>query len=465
MCVLDIVMSFPSLLLVLPIIAVTPLSLAKTAVAIGIPFVPPVAPVTRSVALDLMSREFMLAAQARGERVSYILLRELLPNAWPAIVVEGSLRAAFAILLGAVLGFGVQPPAADWGLMIATARDFVEAAPWMAIAPGLAMSLTVITVNVLGDGLREYLDPKARRPSVNPLLELGDLTVRYHTDRGELTAAREVSFALNAGQALGLVGESGSGKTTIAAAILDLLGSGSSIDGQILFEGTDLRGLAAKARRRLLGRRVGAVFQHPFTALNPAMTVGRQIAEPLIRHLGMTHRAAWGRASELLADMYIDRPHEIAAAYPHQLSGGMRQRALIAAAMACEPPLLILDEPTTALDVTVEAQILALLADLRRRKSVSLLFDQPQSRSGAAGLRQSRRALRQSGRRNGARRGGAGTTAASLYQGPAGVVAAARSGRAGGAAADDRRPHGEPGLDAGRMLFSSALPVYRNELP
>ena len=160
---LDVVMSLPSLLLVLLIISVTPPSLAKTAVAIGILFVPPVARVTRSVALDLMSGEFILAARARGERVPYILLRELLPNAWPAIVVEGSLRVAFAILLGAVLsflGFGVQPPAADWGLMIATARDFVEAAPWMAIAPGLAMSLTVISVNVLGDGLREYLDPK-----------------------------------------------------------------------------------------------------------------------------------------------------------------------------------------------------------------------------------------------------------------------------------------------------------------
>jgi peptide/nickel transport system permease protein len=160
---LDVVMSFPSLLLVLLIIAVTPPSTLKTAIAIGILFVPPVARVTRSVALDLMSGEFILAAQARGERISYILLRELLPNAWPAIVVEGSLRVAFAILLGAVLsflGFGVQPPAADWGLMISTARDFVEVAPWMAIAPGLAMSLTVIAVSVLGDGLREHLDPR-----------------------------------------------------------------------------------------------------------------------------------------------------------------------------------------------------------------------------------------------------------------------------------------------------------------
>ena len=162
---LDVVMSFPALLLVLLIIAVTPPGLAKTALAVGILFVPPIARVTRSVTLDLMTREFVVAARARGERLSYILWRELLPNTWPAIVVEGSLRVAFAILLGAVLsflGFGVQPPAADWGLMINNSRDFVEAAPWMAVTPGVAMSLTVIAVSVLGDGLREYLDPKLR---------------------------------------------------------------------------------------------------------------------------------------------------------------------------------------------------------------------------------------------------------------------------------------------------------------
>ena len=160
---LDVVMSFPTLLLVLLIIAVTPPGLAKTVVAVGILFVPPIARVTRSVTLDLMTREFILAARVRGERLSYILSRELLPNAWPAIVVEGSLRVAFAILLGAVLsflGFGVQPPAADWGLMINNSRDFVEVAPWLAFAPGAAMSLTVIAVSVLGDGLREYLDPR-----------------------------------------------------------------------------------------------------------------------------------------------------------------------------------------------------------------------------------------------------------------------------------------------------------------
>ena len=206
------------------------------------------------------------------------------------------------------------------------------------------------------------------------LLELRHLAVTYAGAVAPIPAVRDVSLALAPGRALGLVGESGSGKSSIAGAILDLLGGGSEIAGEILFEGADLRKLAPHQRRRLLGRRIGTVFQDPFTALNPAMTIGSHVAEPLVRHLGLSRRAALERASELLADMHIPRPREVAAAYPHQLSGGMRQRALIAAAIACEPSLLILDEPTTALDVTVEARILALLAELRQRKSVSLLF-------------------------------------------------------------------------------------------
>jgi peptide/nickel transport system ATP-binding protein len=209
---------------------------------------------------------------------------------------------------------------------------------------------------------------------VAALLELHHLAVTYANAAAPLRAVRDVSLALAPGRALGLVGESGSGKSTIAGAILDLLGPGSDIAGKIVFEGDDLRKLAAHQRRRLLGRRIGTVFQDPFTALNPSMTIGSHVAEPLVLHLSLSRRAALERACELLADMHIPRPREVAAAYPHELSGGMRQRALIAAAIACEPSLLILDEPTTALDVTVEARILALLAELRHRKSASLLF-------------------------------------------------------------------------------------------
>jgi len=162
---LDVMMAFPPIMLVLLILVVTPPSLLKTAMAIGVLAVPAMARVTRSVTLDLMSGEFIEAARARGERLWYILLRELLPNVWPVLIVEASLRMVFAVLTGAVLsflGFGVQPPAADWGLMISNGRAFVDTAPWISLAPGLAMGITVIGVSLLGDGLREVLDPRIR---------------------------------------------------------------------------------------------------------------------------------------------------------------------------------------------------------------------------------------------------------------------------------------------------------------
>jgi peptide/nickel transport system permease protein len=162
---LDVMMSFPPIMLVLLILAVTPPSLMKTALAIGVLFIPPIARVVRSVTLDLMSEDFVEAARSRGERTWYILLRELLPNVWPVLMVEASLRVVFAVLLGAVLsflGFGVQPPAADWGLMISNGRAFVDDAPWISLAPGLAMSISVIGVSLLGDGLREMLDPRRK---------------------------------------------------------------------------------------------------------------------------------------------------------------------------------------------------------------------------------------------------------------------------------------------------------------
>jgi len=206
------------------------------------------------------------------------------------------------------------------------------------------------------------------------LLEISSLTVTYGAQDEAFTAVHRVSLTLAPGQALGIVGESGSGKSSIAGAIMGLQGLAARIGGTILFEGRDLATLSPRQRRAVLGRRIGSVFQDPFTALNPALRIGWQIAEPMVQHLGLGRAEALGRAVGLLGEMGIAHPADVARAYPHQLSGGMKQRALIAAALACEPPLLILDEPTTALDVTVEAQILELLADLRRRKQISLLF-------------------------------------------------------------------------------------------
>jgi len=208
-----------------------------------------------------------------------------------------------------------------------------------------------------------------------PLLEVRDLRLEYLVPGGRITALSGIDFAIDAGSALGLVGESGSGKSTAALAIIDLLPQEARWSaGTIRFGGLELSRLTARQRAELRGDRIGTVFQDPFTSLNPALPVGLQVAEPLIEHRGMTRATALARAIDLLDEVGIPRPQEVARSYPHQLSGGMQQRALIAAALSCEPALLVLDEPTTALDVTIEAQILELLRDLQERRRLGILF-------------------------------------------------------------------------------------------
>ncbi len=208
-----------------------------------------------------------------------------------------------------------------------------------------------------------------------PVLDVRSLTVSYATRSARLRALRDVSFSIGAGETLALVGESGSGKSTVSLAIMGLLGREATIhDGTILFKGRDLRRLSSAERQALRGNELSVVFQDPFTSLNPALTIGVQVAEPLVFHQQVSQAAALEKAVGALAEVGLPNPRELARAYPHQLSGGMQQRALIATALICDPALVILDEPTTALDVTVEAEILDLLDDLRRRRSLSMLF-------------------------------------------------------------------------------------------
>ncbi len=214
-------------------------------------------------------------------------------------------------------------------------------------------------------------------PDALPTVAAGDglaiegLSVRYPSRAGApLHALQDVSLSVAPGEAVGLVGESGSGKSTVLLALLGLLDPGAVRARRLRYGGHDL----LREAPRLRGRRIGTVFQDTAAALNPALTVGAQLTEPMRLHLGSTAGAAWTRGTELLAETGLPRPAEIMRAYPHQLSGGMKQRVGIAAALATEPDLLLLDEPTTALDVTVEAQILALLAELRARRGLSLLL-------------------------------------------------------------------------------------------
>jgi peptide/nickel transport system ATP-binding protein len=207
------------------------------------------------------------------------------------------------------------------------------------------------------------------------LLEVEALSVAFRGLRGPTEVLSHASFAVAPGEIVGVVGESGSGKSVMALSIMRLLGANGVITyGRIRFEGRDLATLSEAEMLSIRGRRIGMIFQEPMTSLNPILTVGYQLREVLARHLNLTGAAARKRAIELLAEVGIAAPAERAQAYPHQLSGGLRQRVMIAMAMACQPKLLIADEPTTALDVTIQAQILQLMRRIRSSAGTSILL-------------------------------------------------------------------------------------------
>jgi peptide/nickel transport system ATP-binding protein len=208
----------------------------------------------------------------------------------------------------------------------------------------------------------------------NVLLSVEDVQVDLPTPRGNLRAVDRVNLTVGAGQTLGIVGESGCGKTMLSRAILQLLPKKAKLSGRVMFEGKDLLALSPEKLRKLRGRSLAVVFQDPMTSLNPVLTIGTQLIETLQEHLELDDATAVKRSIELLAAVGIPAPEQRLSQYPHQLSGGMRQRVAIAIALSCEPKLLIADEPTTALDVTIQAQILDLLAREQRRRHMAMII-------------------------------------------------------------------------------------------
>jgi oligopeptide/dipeptide ABC transporter ATP-binding protein len=208
------------------------------------------------------------------------------------------------------------------------------------------------------------------------LLAVRDLTVRFKSPQGDVEAVNQMSLEVSAGEIVALVGESGSGKTVTALSIMRLLpkSTGRIVAGQVMFDGLDLLKLSEAEMRRIRGRRISMVFQEPMTSLNPVMTIGHQLTEPLRLHLGLGRRAAQDRVVEVLHMVGVPDARRRLSDYPHRFSGGMRQRVMIAMALSCEPQLVLADEPTTALDVTIQAQVLELITSLARRLGTAVIL-------------------------------------------------------------------------------------------
>ena len=395
--VADLLLALPGIIVLLMVLSVFPGNSTATMVVLGIISCPLLLRVTRGVTSSVRREPYVQAARLSGLGSAQVMRRHVLPRLVGPIIVQLSLFAATAVLVQAALSFlGLARPESEgpsWGNMVGAAAEVTSEAPWLAVPTGGILALTVLALGLFGDALRDAradrIQPAfaARRlrvdrpagatPAPGPagLLSVRGLTVAFDLPHGEATAVRDVSFDVAAGEIVGIVGESGSGKTVTARSLLGLLPpSGHVVAGAAVFDGTELTGLSERELGRVRGSRIALVSQEPLSGLDPVFRVGSQLAEVVRRHQRVGRAAARARAVELLATVQIAEPERVARLYPSELSGGMAQRVSIALALAGDPALLIADEPTTALDVTVQAEILALLRELRDRRDMAIVF-------------------------------------------------------------------------------------------
>tara|TARA_R110001583_G_scaffold182944_1_gene341185 strand:- start:97640 stop:99523 length:1884 start_codon:yes stop_codon:yes gene_type:complete len=395
----DMLMAFPYILLALAIVAALGPGLTNALIAVAVVNVPFFARNIRGITVGIAHKEFIDAARLAGMRDRDIIFSEILPNVVPVIVIAMSTTIGWMILETAglsFLGLGSQPPQADLGSMLGEARSALITNPHTSIVPGVMILLIVMGINLLGDGVRDALDPRLKSGALSrpmaatkvdrtgpgpaaqsqSLLDITGLRTEFRVRGRVYQAVGGVDLHVAKGECLGIIGESGSGKSVTALSIMGLVASppGVITGGAVHFDGVDLIGAPYEVLRSLRGRRVAYIFQDPLATLHPLYKVGDQLIEAIQSHDPVSRQAAHTRAIALLKSVRIPNAESRIDSYPFEMSGGMRQRVGIAMALANDPDVIIADEPTTALDVTVQAQILSVLSDLRRERGLAIIF-------------------------------------------------------------------------------------------
>ncbi|MGW6690856.1 dipeptide/oligopeptide/nickel ABC transporter permease/ATP-binding protein [Streptomyces sp. NPDC054961] len=399
--------AFPGLLLAMFTAVIAGLGSSGAVLGIAVAIAPAVARLTNSLAVSIATSDYVLAARMMGVPRHRILLRHVVPNIGEPLVMTVA-QAISGALLGlagmSFLGLGVQPPSYDWGRLLFDAFGHIYVTPVVAVGPAAAIILAGLGFALLGDS---FSDVAARRsaaagaggkagargavpPSVpreedggavdggavdgdpDAVLDVRGLTVTFP---GGAEPVRDLTLTIRRSEIVGLLGESGSGKSMTASAIGGLVPYPGRVNARRLrLHGQDVNSLPENERRKLLGTSLAMIFQDPMASLNPALRIGGQLAEVSVVHQGATRADAWQRAIDRLGNVRLPDPERTARMHPHQLSGGMRQRAVIAMGLMGAPRLIIADEPTTALDVTVQRQILKLLREVTRETGAGVLF-------------------------------------------------------------------------------------------
>lgn len=399
----DILMSIPGVVVILAVLAIFEQDLTPAMITLGLLGSGSLIRVVRAAVLAVRDELFVSAALVSGLGPLRLMARHILPAVVSPVIIQASLFAGAALAVQSGLGFlnlGVHPPAPTWGSMVGEAAANLAKAPWLLIVSGGIITLVSLALALVGDGLRDASAARRGRDSgrlrrsdarglpapvpaaaagatpasITTALSVQDLEVSFG-DKPPRPVVKGVSFEIAPGEILGLVGESGSGKTVTTLAMLGLLPDGAAITGgRILIGQHDVTRLDDRGFAGIRGRRVGLISQEPMVALDPLFSVGAQLMEVLRYSTELPAARRRERARELLAQVHLPDPEAVLRRFPHELSGGMAQRVVIAIALAGDPELLVADEPTTSLDVTVQAGILDLFRELRQTRGLAVLF-------------------------------------------------------------------------------------------